>query len=549
MTRSPSRLLLVVLIAAASGLAQTPPPGSVVSISLQSNLTETPPTAGREFGAAVLIQDDVSLVGIPNGTGNTSNSGIVSVYRGVAGAWGQVAALKANDGSPGAAFGATLAIDGDTILIGAPSASGAGAVYVFERTAPGAFSWAQQAKITPPDLAANDDFGASVAISGDTAVIGAPRDDDGGPRTGSAYVYTRAGTVWSQEAKLSAAAPLSEDLFGRAVAVEGDRALVGAPHIDFPNSFTGFVTSFTRSGTSWSEEQVLTPTGALAGDGFGSAIALQGVHAIVGAPFNDDKGLQAGAAFVFELDGSWSQIGKFVDSAGSAGDQAGTSVAIESELIFMGAPLFDSALCPDSGAVHVGRITEVSTVLPELSIGPPEILCAPGFSTGRFGISIGTSPSLLIVGHPGGSPTVSDEVEEDAGQALVYDALDNLVQTFFDLGNSLAGTNGVAVLAGTGSLAPSAPIQMILTNAAPNALSFFFIGLTEVNAPFKGGVLVPAADVIRNVPLNGSGGFDLMTNWPSNLTTGFEFFYQVWWPDAGGPVGVAASNGLRSLVP
>jgi hypothetical protein len=208
--------------------------------------------------------------------------------------WTQQAKLTATDAAAGDRFGSTVAVSGDTVIIGAPFDDGtgtdSGSGYVFTRTGS---SWSQQAKLTASDAAAGDQFGNSVAVSGDTAVIGAPDDDDAAAAaasSGSGYVFARTGSSWSQQAKLTAADATIADLFGSAVAVAGDTAVIGAPgdgDAGF-NSGSGYV--FTRSGSGWSQQAKLTAPDAAGGDYFGSAVAVSGDTAHIGAPCNAGAG-------------------------------------------------------------------------------------------------------------------------------------------------------------------------------------------------------------------------------------------------------------------
>ncbi|MCH7582772.1 MAG: FG-GAP repeat protein, partial [Acidobacteria bacterium] len=134
----------------------------------------------------------------------------------------------------------------------------------------------QQAKLTAADGAAFDLFGFSVAISGDTALVGAHFDDDAGPDSGSAYVFTRSGTTWTQQAKLTAADAAAFDRFGRSVAISGDTVLVGAVFDDEGGRRSGSAYVFTRSGTTWTQQTKLTDADAAADDRFGFPGAISG---------------------------------------------------------------------------------------------------------------------------------------------------------------------------------------------------------------------------------------------------------------------------------
>ncbi|MGR0481493.1 MAG: FG-GAP repeat protein [Candidatus Electronema sp. V4] len=158
-----------------------------------------------------------------------SNSGSAYVFvRAADGTWSQQAKLNADDGPADDQFGWSVAVSGDTAVIGAGLAGDdSGSAYVFVRAADG--TWNQQAKLTAADRAAFDMFGVGMSVSGGTVVIGAYGDDDKGSSSGSAYVFVRAaGGTWSQQAKLTAADGAADDRFGSSVAVSGDTAVIGA---------------------------------------------------------------------------------------------------------------------------------------------------------------------------------------------------------------------------------------------------------------------------------------------------------------------------------
>jgi hypothetical protein len=164
-------------------------------------------------------------------------------------------------------------------------------------------AWSQQAKLVAADGVAGDLFGVRAAVFGDTALIGARFTDDSGDNSGSAYVFTRAGAIWSQQAKLTAEDGAAGDNFGYSVSISGDSALVGAQSDD--NNINGVDSGsaylFTRSGTTWSQYAKLTAADGSAGDQFGGRVAMSGNTAIIGARLADDnvKGGESGAAYVF----------------------------------------------------------------------------------------------------------------------------------------------------------------------------------------------------------------------------------------------------------
>ncbi|MDC3960907.1 FG-GAP repeat protein [Polyangium jinanense] len=150
--------------------------------------------------------------------------------------------------------------------------------------------WTQHAKLLPSDGAAEHDFGLAVALSGDTALVGAQGDDDQGSNSGSAYVFVRSGEVWTQQAKLLPSDGAADHHFGFSVALADDTALVGAYGDDDQGSFSGSAYVFVRSGAVWTQQAKLLPSDGATSDFFGRSVALSGDTALVGAEGNDDQG-------------------------------------------------------------------------------------------------------------------------------------------------------------------------------------------------------------------------------------------------------------------
>jgi RHS repeat-associated protein len=215
--------------------------------------------------------------------------------------WTQQGKLRASDAAAEDYFGVSVAVSGDYAVVGAyaddDAGSSSGSAYVFKRTGT---SWSQQAKLTASDAAAGDQFGSSAAIWGDSLIVGARLDDDGAVAdSGSAYVFTRSGTSWTQEAKLTASDAAAEDRFGNAVGISQDSAIVGAYYNDDGGGQSGSAYVFKRSGMSWSQQAKLRASDAAAYDYFGNSVSIWGENALVGAYCNDDGGSASGSAYLF----------------------------------------------------------------------------------------------------------------------------------------------------------------------------------------------------------------------------------------------------------
>jgi acetyltransferase-like isoleucine patch superfamily enzyme len=250
----------------------------------------------KNFGISVALAGDTAVIGAASDDHAGIGSGAAYVFARAGGVWSQQAKLTASDAGVRDFFGSSVAVSGDTVVVGANHflKPGTGAAYVFARSGG---SWTQQAKLTASDGALDDVFGVSVAVSGDTALIGAGGDDDAGDGSGSAYVYARSGGSWVEQAKLTASDAAAGDSFGINVAVSGNTALIGAPGDDG----IGSAYLFTRNGSAWTEQAKLRSSDAAAMDSFGLPVAIDGDTALVGASGNDDQGDASGSAYVFSL--------------------------------------------------------------------------------------------------------------------------------------------------------------------------------------------------------------------------------------------------------
>lgn len=273
----------------------------------QAKLTAIDASAGDSFGWSIGVAGDTVVLGAPYDDDKGKNSGSVYVFSRQGDSWSQQAKITAEDGTEGDLFGISLAISGDTLLVGADlneeKGLKAGAAYVFTRSAG---SWTQQAKLTANDGAAGDIFGVRVALEEDTALISARRDDDNlmGVDSGSAYIFTRVGNTWSQQVKLKAPDGAQDDRFGRSVALSGDNALIGAMFQDEQGENSGSAYLFSRSGDTWIFKAQLMPEDGSKGDIFGWNVALLDHTALISANRDKDKGENSGSAYVFDLKGS-----------------------------------------------------------------------------------------------------------------------------------------------------------------------------------------------------------------------------------------------------
>ena len=273
--------------------------------------------------------------------------------------------LTASDGAAGDIFG-PVSISGDTAVVVSvgddDAGEGSGSAYVFVRSGT---TWTEQAKLTASDAATGDNFGFfSPSISGDTILVGSTGDDDKGCRSGSAYVFVRSGTAWTQQAKLTASDGAAGDRFSVSVSISGDTAVVGALLDDDAGLDSGSAYVFVRSGTAWTQQAKLTLSDGATLDFFGVSVSISGDTAVVGATQDDDAcasdpNCNSGSAYVFVRSGTaWTQqAAKLIASDGAKRDNFGVSVSISGDTAMVGAESNDDA-CPseincNSGSVYV----------------------------------------------------------------------------------------------------------------------------------------------------------------------------------------------------
>lgn len=312
------------------------------SWTLQQKLTANDGAVDDAFGSYVAISGDTAVVGAYGDTvGSNVNQGSAYVFVRNGTTWTQQQKLTATGGAANDIFGRSVAIAGDSIIVGGASADGLtnvdqGAAYVFVRTGT---TWSQQAKLTAGDGAALDYFGDSVAIAGDTAIVGATEDATGANlQQGSAYVFTRSGTTWTQQAKLTAGDGTAFDYFGFAVAVAGDTAVIGTLQDVGANFQQGSAYVFVRNGTTWTQQQKLAASDGAANDSFGNSVSILGDSVMIGAA-GDTNGanVRQGSAYIFNRTGTtWTQGQKLVAADGSPEDSFGAGVAFTSNNAIVG---------------------------------------------------------------------------------------------------------------------------------------------------------------------------------------------------------------------
>jgi len=316
----------------------------------RQNLLSSDGAVNDQFGC-VSISGDYAIVGAPLDDDKGTDSGSAYIFKWDGTIWVEQQKLTASDGAAGDRFGWFISISGDYAIVGAfYGDSGKGSAYIFKWDGT---IWVEQQKLTASDGAAFDQFGCSVSISGDYAIVGARQDDDKGTYSGSAYVFKWDGTIWVEQQKLTASDGAVNDLFGVAVSVNGDCAIVGANRDDDNGTDSGSAYIFKWDGTIWIEQQKLTASDGAVNDQFGCSVSISGDYAIVGAYYDDDKGTDSGSAYIFKWDGtSWVRQQKLTASDGAVNDIFGVSVSISGDYAIVGARLDDDK-GDNSGSAYI----------------------------------------------------------------------------------------------------------------------------------------------------------------------------------------------------
>jgi len=380
---------------------------------------------GADFCFKTYFRKPLDISSVPQTVPNTPRASM-------AGIWTEKQKLLATDGAAGKVFGSSISLDGDTALIGAVlgdgNATNSGSAYVFTRTG---LTWTQQAKLTASDGATNDHFGWSVAIQGDTALIGTIGDWDTGYYSGSAYVFTRSGTTWTLQQKLIASDGTAGDCFGFMVSLDGDTALIGADWDDDNGNNSGSAYVFTRTGTTWTQQAKLLPSDGAAEDDFsGGGVCLSGDTALIGAELDDDNGVDSGSAYVFTRTGTtWTQQAKLLASDGTAGDQFsnwGLSLDGDTALI---ATFYDDDKGTNSGSTYV--FTRTDTIWTQQQ----KLLASDGAAQDQFGVSVALDGDTALIGAWN-----DDDNGANSGSVYVF------TKGGIDIGIDITGGLGVKVV-------------------------------------------------------------------------------------------------------
>ena len=303
---------------------------------LSPEITGTPGTYDEYFGIAVSIVADRALVGSYFDKDNGTQSGSAYIFVREGGGWKLDAKLVPDDGIPYAQYGASVSIDGNTAVIGAPGDSIGGSAYVYVLSDG---KWLLQQKLEAVDPVFGDDFGACVSLSGNRSMIGADLDEPPGAsrlsNKGSVFVFERINGVWTEKAKLTRSVGI---YFGEVLCLDGDTALISSATSTNTSTQRNVHVYVCQDGT-WTEQQQLLKTNSQQiDDAYGFALSLDGDSALVGAYKSDANSIDDGCAYIFMRNGgAWSQHAKINSPAARQGDYFGKAVSLEGDTALIGA--------------------------------------------------------------------------------------------------------------------------------------------------------------------------------------------------------------------
>jgi hypothetical protein len=336
-----------------------------------TKLTASDAAEQDKFGYAVTISGDIVVVGAYEDDDGSVDCGSAYVFyrdQGGSDAWGEVVKLTASDAELEDWFGNAAAIDGDTVVVGARWADGAeadsGAAYIFERNAGGPDNWGEVAILTASDASENGNFGQSVSINGQTVIVGADHDGEGGIDSGAAYVYYRdhgGPDAWGEVTKLMADDAAAEARFGVSAAIDGDLVVVGA-FLDDGGAIldSGSAYLFDRNlggPDTWGQLTKLVPSDAAEEDHAGTSVAIRGGTVVVGSKWHDAVADKAGAAYIFDRNRGgvdvWGEVIKLTASDGDVEDYLGKGIAVDDGRVIIGAYGDDGPMGLNSGSVYV----------------------------------------------------------------------------------------------------------------------------------------------------------------------------------------------------
>jgi VCBS repeat-containing protein len=379
------------------------------------------------LGWAVAASNQFVVAGAPSDNAGANNRGAAFVFAPTSpllDEWGQIQKLVASDGARYDEFGASVDIDGNLLVIGAPLNEDRGSAYVFEWQGDTS-GWVEVAKLEPTDGVDDDEFGFAVSIVDGTIAVGAHLDDDGGPESGSVYIFEKQGTpdAWLQAKKIQASNRANYAEFGFSLELSGDSLIVGAPSASNSGGRTGAAYIFERDSggaDNWGEVALRVGSNSIQDDRFGYSVGIDGDFAAVGAPLHDLGGSKLGLVYLFEsTSGNWSATEVDTVAADAENvDEFGFSVGLSGEYLIVGmhndgnAELNQSKIGSaflfgrnEGGANEWGQLEKIESPTPN--------------NNDEAGYSVAIGGGTVAVGVPFGEPAGANTSSDD-GAVVIY---------------------------------------------------------------------------------------------------------------------------------
>ena len=438
---------------------------------------------GHGLGTSLAFDGNTLIAGATTANGNTNETGAAYIFErnhGGTNNWGEVAKLVAPDGQSRDRFGWAVALDGDTAVVGARwhdnGGFDRGSAYIFERNHGGANNWGFVKEIAASNPAHSDVFGVSVAINGDTIFVGASGKDLNGSETGLVYVFERdegGANNWGEVMQMAQDSPLLNDNFGASLATEDDLLIVGAPEPSTSRSGAAYIFERDQGGiNNWGQVDKITPSDGHANGRFSSSALSLAIHngiIVVGAHHTDGLVNHSGTAYVYEPDpntpNQWLESAKLVASDGISDDEFGLTVSVYEETIAAGAYLHDelcnfSSNC-NSGAAYIFGAVEPADVAIEkqtfISTTAPGKLITYTLAFTNNGPNVAQN-TLITDTMPA---AIDNLVITNSGPPITQTGNSPLVWEVAPLAVNESGTITI-----TGIVSPDLTMDMLITNTA-----------------------------------------------------------------------------------
>lgn len=466
----------------------------------EARLVATSPTTGSYQGTDVDIDGATAVVGAP--LAGPGQGGTATVYVRSLGTWSVQGELVASDGANGNNFGAALAVYGDSIAVGASGSTvsgqvGAGAVYIFTRAAG---VWTLQQKLIASDVLQNAEFGHCVALDGNTLAVGSPNQNSQPlyPGSGATYVFTRTNGVWTQQQRIVPGGNQYGARSGSSVALEGASLLIGA------RSWTDQVTTiigvgrvfeFTRLGAVWTQAAEFGPADQTQFKLFGSSLDLHGNYAVVGAPNDALPGQVAyGSAYVFvRSGGGWSQQQKLHGQGIDDQDYFGTDVGIHGGNIVVGAINANSSAAAGSGSVR--WFVRSGWTWSE----QPDLYGSQTVTGDKLGEGVAISGDTVLAGANFANTATG------IGETYVWRISPAAVSIYCTAKTNSLGCVPSIGSSGTPSVSSPSPFFVTCTQVISQKQGLMFYGFQPASAPFQGGTMCVQPPTLR-LAVSNSGG-------------------------------------------